>query len=472
MKKLIKSPLFICAIVAVILGIILGIVYLGNKDTQEEATPENVVHWSIDSIENSTSYISEMTQYVETELPYKDGIVKISIDGFYTMELDKTVDTGHLHGHSYVRIDDDTVQINEEKYVANNDKYRLVYVHDTENDKWICTKDEEASAAFYDLLTVINMASNNMESFEMTEENVEGIDVYKLTGIVSDSTLLIDNLKWNGIFQAAGVQTTIPAHVEICVNKSNNCVSSIKVDMTKGFTAVCNAEELDLDIYSMSVDVNYREFTEDNFIDVPFDVLDSAELTSKPIDDWQDTRFVDWFEKKAEEEANKPVFEYEPAPEDVDGRTTFTINGKKMWVGMPVTNMLSIASLDESYYTTYVLPGETLRFYFVLDNGNDIAIDVYNPGTEMAFVTDCVVGNVELYKLSLMDTNVEFEIGVTFDNEIRHVEKIFGKCSGDNIVQTKSYTTYTWQLTNTMIYRVQISNTTKKIVSIFIGEYY
>ena len=152
MKKSNKSPLLICGIIATIIGFAIGFIYTGNQIAQQEATPENVIHWSIDSIENSTSYISEMTQSIDTELPYKDGKVTIVIDGFYTMELDKTVDTGHIFGHSYVRIDDDSVQIDEEKYVANSDKYRLVYVKDADTGKWIGTKDEEASAVFYDLL--------------------------------------------------------------------------------------------------------------------------------------------------------------------------------------------------------------------------------------------------------------------------------------------------------------------------------
>jgi hypothetical protein len=304
----------------------------------------------------------------------------------------------------------------------------------------------------------------------MTEETRDGKQVYKLVGTIADASSLVENLKWTEIFKTVNIQQQIPANVEIVIDKETNFVVCVSVDMTDGFKDACNAANLDLDIYSMSVEASYSDFNTEKNVILPVAVEQGAQMTTEQFKDWQSTKFVGWFENKANEENSGKDYEFTNMPEDTNTKLAFTMCGKKLWVGMPVENMLVIAPFNSEYQNSRVAPGETARIYLRMENEDEIGIDVYNATEEMQFVADCVVAGVEFYKLDLMNTEFKLGAGLSFTTTLESLETKFGKCPGDNIVSTTGYVTYKWNLADNVFLYVKFSESTNKIVSIYLVD--
>lgn len=471
MKKIFKSPIFIVVLVAILTVVAAFLIKDAVEKAQAEPTPQNVMSWTIDNIESAPSYVATYAIDVETELFYKDEVVKIAIDGVTETLFNKNKNASYVMGTSYIEINDDSVEVKEERYVVDGDKYRLIYNReDFEGESWSCTQFEDEDARFYDLLDVVKTASKGLANFTMTEETIDDVAVYKLVGSIDDASPLIDNLKWNEIFKTINMSTKLPANVEIRIDKETNFVTYVKVDLAEGFKAACDVANLDLDIYSINMSAVYSDFNTEKNVVVPVSVEENAVMTSDKFQDWQSTMFVDWFEKKAEEEKQEPDYEYTDMPADVNNRLAFTLGGKKMWVGMPVTNVLTIAPFNSEYQNSRVAPGETTRVYFRMENDDEIGVDVYNGTEEMQFVADCVVVGVEFYKLDLMNTQFKLGAGLSFDTTLETLESKFGQCHGDNIVATTGYITYRWNLADHAFLDVKFSESTNKIVSIYLVD--
>lgn len=471
MKKIFKSPIFIVILAAVITVVAAFLIKGAVEKAKSEPTPQNVVSWTIDNIENAPSYVASYAIDLETELFYKDEVVKIAVDGVTETLFNKNKNASYVMGTSYVEINDDAVEVKEERYIVDGDKYRLIYNRDDfEDESWSCTKFEGEDARFYDLLDVVKTASKGLANFTMTEETVDEKTVYKLVGTIADASSLIDNLKWNEVFNTINMQPKISAKVEILIDKDTNFVTYVKVDMTDGFKDACKVANLDLDVYSMSMEATYSDFNTEKNVVVPVTVEQGATMTTESFKDWQSTRFVGWFENKANEEEPEEDYEFTDMPEGVNTRLAFTMCGKKLWIGMPVENMLVIAPFNSEYQNSRVAPGETARVYLRMENEDEIGIDVYNATEEMQFVADCVVVGVEFYKLDLMNTEFKLGAGLSFTTTLDSLESKFGKCQGDNIIATTGYITYKWNLADNVFLNVKFSESTNKIVSIYLVD--
>ena len=58
MKKIFKSPIFIVILAAVITVVAAFLIKGAVEKAKSEPTPQNVVSWTIDNIENAPSYVA------------------------------------------------------------------------------------------------------------------------------------------------------------------------------------------------------------------------------------------------------------------------------------------------------------------------------------------------------------------------------------------------------------------------------